>query len=287
MDNTRKLFDKLRKEVHSGQISCDDVIKRLTSAIEAEYLKETPNVDFINTCEDFLWEIGTQGLQPYVSSTTRYITAVDEACAHTKRRKASFTFFQRFISIAACFLLVILLTQGAIHFHWFTQSSDPEGELYIIQGHEITLDLIQSALATHDGQSEIKTHDWRELCEFLGFSPSVIRPEALQANHVEYKAYVAPGIIIIDMQYVDATNRSIAVLKIEHYLDPEEAYLMLQQDTHGEYITINGLSIYQHTNTGRNSYSWIADSTLTYLSGSFDHNTGVSIITELTKEYEK
>lgn len=284
MDNTRKLFDKLHQEINEGKLSCDDIIKRLTAAVEAEYLKETPNVDFINTCEDFLWEIGTQGLQPYVSPIARYITAVDEACAHTKRRKASFTFFQRFISIAACFLLGILLTQGAIHFHWFTQSSDPEGELYIIQGHEITLDLIQSALATHDGQSEIKTHDWHELCEFLGFTPSAVRPETLRASHVEYKAYITSGLIVVDARYLDSNNDSVAVLNLEYYIDPDEAYFVFQQDVHGEYVSFNGNTIYINNNISRTSLTWLSNSTLTHLSGSFDQALGLNIAKQLIKE---
>lgn len=286
MENNRKLFEKLREEIISGKITCDDVIKRLTSSIEAEYLKETPNIDFINACEDFLWEIGTEGKQSFVSSTPQYLNAVQEACKQKHRLLPTLNLTKRLTGIAAVFLLVIIITQGAVRFHWFTQESNPDGEVFIIQGHTITVELIQSALANHTTSTELKTQDWAELCDYLGFVPSIASPDALQAHSMTYKAYIVPGLIIVDALYHDANGDSSAVMKVEYYLDPEEAYLMLQQDTHGDYMSINNHVIYLNTNMGHSSFTWLSDSTLTYLSGSFDHSVGMRIVEQLTKECE-
>ena len=45
MKNDRMLIDKLRQEVLSGKITYDDIVRRLSIAIENEYLKDTPNVE--------------------------------------------------------------------------------------------------------------------------------------------------------------------------------------------------------------------------------------------------
>lgn len=287
MENNRKLFEKLREEIISGKITCDDVIKRLTSSIEAEYLKETPNIDFINACEDFLWEIGTEGKQSFVSSTPQYLNAVQEACKQKHRLLPTLNLTQRLTGIAAVFLLVIIITQGAVHFHWFTQESNPDGEVFIIQGHTITVELIQSALANHTTSTELKTQDWDELCNYLGFVPSIASPDALQAHSMTYKAYIVPGLIIVDALYHDANSDSFAIMKVDYYLDPDEAYLMLQQDTHGEYVTVNGHSVYMNTNMERISLTWLFNSTVTHFSGTFDRSMGLNIVDQLTKEYEQ
>ncbi len=145
------------------------------------------------------------------------------------------------------------------------------------------MNLIQTALADYETHTYIKTHDFNELCGFLGFSPSVIRPEALSAVGATYYAHVESGLIILDTLYHGTSGDSIAVLKIEYYIDPEEAYLMLQQDLPGDYITINGHSIYFSTNMERQSFVWLDGTTLTTLSGHIGYEQGVSIIEQLTR----
>lgn len=282
MENAREAFEKLRQEVTSGNISCDDIIKRLTVAIEAEYHKDTPNIDFINSCEVFLWELGTQGQQAYVSSNQRYIQAINQASIVKRDMPSSWRIRKRFAVIAAVFLLVFGLGQGVLRFRWFTHDSDQDGEIYIIQGHEITLELIQSALAEHQSYTTIETCDFEVLSDFLGFKPSIVAPNVLQASTVLYSAHLEPGLIIVDALYRSSEQNTIAVLKLEYYIDIEEAYLVIEQDTHGDYLEINGYQVYHNSNMGRQSFSWLSNSTLTHLSGTFDVNVGIHIINLLT-----
>ena len=283
MNDARKYIDILCKEITMNKITCDDISKRLTVAIETEYLKEKPNIDFINACEDCLWELGTQGQQKFASVNQRYIIAIQQA---TKRRSnpfSSITLFRRCAAITCAILLIIGGGKVFSHCHWFLHTTTQNGEIYIIRGHEITVDLIQTALADHETHTYIKTHDFNELCGFVGFSPSVIRPEALSAVGATYYAHVESGLIILDTLYHGTSGDSIAVLKIEYYIDPEEAYLMLQQDLPGDYITINGHSIYFSTNMERQSFVWLDGTTLTTLSGHIGYEQGVSIIEQLTR----
>lgn len=282
MDNARKLFDKLRQEVTSGKLTCDDIIKRLTVAIEIEYLKETPRIDFIETCEDFLWEIETQGQQTFISANQQYLSVLQQEASNTRASWCSLRFVQRLVAIAAVLLLCIGLSQGALRFYWFSQLSDSAGEIHIIQGHEVTIELIQSALAKHESYSSLATQDWEELCTYLGFTPSIAKPEALLADNARYSAYVEPGLIIVDTLYENSEQGTIAVLKNEYYIDPEEAYLMIQQDINGDHVTINGYTVYQNTNLDRISYTWLVGTTLTHLSGTMDSELGFSIVDQLT-----
>lgn len=283
MDDTRKYIEEFRQALLMDKIKCEEITKRLTIAIEAEYLKENPRVDFIKACEDFLWELGTQRQQSFTSANQQYLTAIHNATTELKIPSLGKTMISRFVAIAVTLLLIIVLGQNTLRFQWFTQEPHPEGEIHIVQGHEISIELIQSALADHDAHSSMKTSDFLELCDFLGFTPTLILPEAISAYSATYYITVEPGLIVLDTLYNDQLGNSVAVLKIEYYLDPEEANFMLQQDVPGEYIDINGYPIYCSTNIDRQSFTWLENSTLITLSGYIERESGLQIVSELIR----
>lgn len=283
MDNVCLLIDRLRQEVTCGKITYDDIMKRLSVAIEKEYLKDTPNMEFISVCEDFLWEMGTQGQQEYVSANEQYLKAIQQYAKGVTRSDNSLGIERRFAVVLAVIAFLIFFTQGILRFNWFTQKSSSDGYQYMIQGHEITLSLIQECIAEHDAYSELKTSSWDELCEYLGFAPSVISPEAFQVDKVLYQAYVEPGIVMINALYESEPGNAIAVLTIQYYTDMDEALFMFEQDANGEQVLVNGHSIYTSTNVERVSYSWMSDSTVMKLAGTFDYDQGLSLVNYLTK----
>ena len=285
MENDRMLIDKLRQELLSGKITYDDIVRRLTKAIESEYLKESPSIDFIDSCEDFLWEIGTEGKQKFVSVSDRYLGAIEQHVEITApeqtKRSPVMGFAKRIALISAAFAILIFFTQGAIHFEWFTQHSSTDEQQYIIQGHEITVNLIESCIAEHNEYDYIKTSGFDDLCSFLGFMPSIVSPEAFSINTVLYEAYIEPGIIMVNALYESEPGDAIAVLTIQYYTDADEAFFMFEQDTSGTKVSLNGLTVYMSTNLDRYSYSWLSDSTVTFLTGVFNSEIGLSIVEQL------
>lgn len=285
MENDRMHIDRLRQEVLSGKITCDDVVRRLTQAIEHEYLKESPNVDFINTCEDFLWEMGTEGKQKYVTVSDRYIEAIEQHIDTTTqaplRKTPVMGFAKRIALISAVFAILLCFTQGAIHLGWFTQRSSTDEQQYIVQGHEATISLIEACIAEHNVYDSIKTTSWDELCSFLGFSPQIVSPRVFQVDNTIYKAYIDPEVVVVDVLYRTDPHDAVAVMTIQYYTDATEAIFMFEQDTAGEFIKVGNQSVYTTTNLDCISFCWILDSTVTILTGSFDYNQGITAIEHL------
>lgn len=281
MEDTRKFIDELQQKLAMNQITCDELARRLAIAIETEYLKREPRLDFIITCEDLLWELGTQGQQSFSSANDRYLSAINRATIERGKAKISLSPVQRFAVIAIVLLLIVFTGYDALHFKWFTHETQSNGEIHIIQGHEVSIELIQAALAEHETYTSTKTDDFSEVCDFLGFTPSLIASESLSADAATYYISLEPELIILDTRYHDSANNFIAMLKIEYYLDPEEAYFMLQQDTPGEYVDINGQTIYYSTNIDRQSFTWLEDCTLITLSGHIEREYGFEIIKKL------
>lgn len=285
MENDRMLIDKLRQEMLSGKITYDDIVRRLTKAIESEYIKESPSIDFIDSCEDFLWEIGTKGKQKFVSVSDRYLEAIEqhvEITAHEHTTKNPVMgFAKRIALISAAFAVLICLTQGAIHYDWFTQHSSTDEQQYIIQGHEITVNLIETCIAEHEECDYIKTSSFEDLCSFLGFVPSIVTPQAFNVDTVLFEAYIEPGIIMVNALYESEPGNAIAVLTIQYYTDTDEALFMFEQDSTGELITVNNNSVYTSTNVSRISFAWMSNSTVNKLAGTFDNTLGLSIVHNL------
>lgn len=286
MENDRMHIDKLRQEVLSGRITYDDIVKRLTMAIETEYLKESPNIDFIKSCENFLWEIGTEGKQKFVSVSDRYLEAIEQHVEITAQEKTKWSpvlgFAKRIALVSAAFSILIFFTQGAIHFEWFTQHSSTDEQQYIIQGHEITVNVIETCIAEHNAFDSIKTTSWDELCSFLGFSPRIISPSVFHVDNTLYKAYIEPGVVMIDVLYKTDPHDAVAVMTVHYYTDSSEAYFMFEQDSTGEPIIINSSSVYTSVNMGRISYAWCSDSTICKLAGTFSAEEGLQILQYLT-----
>lgn len=281
MEDTRKFIDDLQQKLAMNQITCDELARRLAIAIEMEYLKTEPHLDFVDACEDLLWELGTQGQQSFSSANDRYLSEINRAIIERGKAKVAFSPVRKLAIIALTLLLIVFTGHNALQYKWFTHKTQANGEIHIIQGHEITIELIQTALAEHETFASTKTDDFIEVCDFLGFTPSLIASESLSADAATYYISLEPELIILDTRYHDSANNFIAMLKIEYYLDPEEAYFMLQQDTPGEYVDINGQTIYYSTNIDRQSFTWLEDCTLITLSGHIEREYGFEIIKKL------
>lgn len=281
LEDTRKFIDELQQKLAMNQITCDELARRLAIAIEIEYLKTEPRLDFIDACEDLLWKLGTQGQQSFSSANNQYLSAINRATMERGEPKVTLSPVLRFAVIAIALLLIAFTGRNALQFKWFTHETQANGEIHIIQGHEITIELIQTALAEHETYTNTKTDDFSEVCDFLNFAPSLIAPDSLSADAATYYITLEPGLIILDTRYHNSANDSIAMLKIEYYLDPEEAYFMLQQDTDGEYVDINGQTVYYSTNIDRQSFTWLENCTLITLSGHIEREYGFEIIERL------
>ena len=281
MDNDRMLIDQLRQEIREGKITCDDIIKKLTIAIEAEYLRETPDAEFIKTCESLLWEIGTDGKQPFVSANSRYLDVITQQTRTAPAGKPSWSFTKRLAVVCAAFVLLIILTQGALRIGWFSQKSTQNEQQYVIQGHSIDVELIASSIAEHEAYDTLQTTDWDEFVDFLGFTPSILDPAALEASDMRYIAFVEPEVIMIGVRYSNMENTEAAVMTVHFFLSHENAHYRIEQDAEGEKHNICNTDVYVSRNMERGSYIWIDGSAVYYLSGEMTNETALHCIEDM------
>ena len=289
MENDRMLIDKLRQEMLSGKTTYDDIVKRLTRAIESKYLKESPSIEFIDSCEDLLWKIETEGKQKFVSVSDRYLGAIEqhvEISAQDQMKRSPAMGFAKCIAlISAAFAILIFFTRGAIHFEWFTQHSSTDEQQYIIQGHDIDIDIISKSIAEHNEYDMLQTTAWDEFIDFLGFVPSIVKPEVLDALETQYIAFIEPGVIMLYVQYTNAEKGIEVLMTIQYFTNMNDAYFVMEQDTKGTEKNIANQSVYVSTNLDNQSFMWLDENAVYWLSGTFEADSGFTIIRELLGGY--
>lgn len=282
MDNTRNRFEKLRQEVASGNITCDDIIKRLTVAIETEYLKDSPNVDYINMCEDFLWEIGTQGQQKYVSANDRYLQAIQQHTAQFPRtQNANARAFRWKFSCSAVVLLV-LLGLSLFPIRWFTHESTIDSEQYILRGHEITVEMFSTAQADGLNQGLVIVQDFSEFRDILGFDPRIptIWGTSWIADHGSISNL--PGYIKITAIYRNKYDSAkIITCTINYFTDIEYAYFSFEQSKDGAEIQRNGYSMYVTQNIDNTVICWYDANMYIWFSGNLDTSEATRLMLDL------
>lgn len=265
MDKDRMPLDKLRQEVMSGKITYDDIIKRLSVAIESEYLKDSPDVELIDTCEDLLWEIGTEGQQEFTSVSQCCLEMVKNhtyvAMQRRTKREQSYGFAGRFAIVLVALALLFFSTSGVIHIGWFTQSSSHDEQQYIIQGHSVDVKLIAQSISEHNEFGSIQTNDWNEFVDYLGFAPQIIDPTLFGTDDMQYIAFIESDVIMLVVRYYASTDKPI-ILTTNHFLEEQEAYVALEQDTTGTKHSIGNTVVYCSTNMDNVLLTWIEENAL-------------------------
>lgn len=60
MSANKDRIARLREEIANDTLTYSEIERRLFTAIDAEYKKTDSDIQFINACQDLLWEIKTE-----------------------------------------------------------------------------------------------------------------------------------------------------------------------------------------------------------------------------------
>ncbi len=90
---------------------------------------------------------------------------------------------------------------------------------------------------------------------------------------------------MVNALYETPPGNATALLTIQYYTDVDEALFIFEQDASGEQISINNHPVYVTTNLNRVSFSWISDSAISILAGTFDYELGEKIVEQLIGGY--
>lgn len=274
-------IDQILHSIDDGRLSYEETERRLQKLIDDEtyQLDHPADAALISACQTLLIQLHSHGKISFESHLDSNWQALQSALA---RRQQRIRFWSKWGSIAAAMVLVVATTVlGAFHFNWFEQTSSPDQQQYMVQGREITLQMIESAIAEHDEFATFTVDNLSQLEQYLGFDPLI--PSELQNGLSMKRCNVAffPEEILVGISYMRDMDESYGLtLTVDYYTDMSNAFMNIEQNEEGGYVTIEGVPVYISKNINETVACWQEGNAVYSLSISALLKDYESIITE-------
>ena len=278
-----KNLEQLKSSLASGELTGSELVRRLQIMIHNELSKPEKEVDieFIEACSSWIERI-------YPKIAERPEGYYEEQEARFKlglRQREKFLQRQRIlrpvIAVAAV-LIIVFLSIGSIQFHWFTRESTPDQQQYIIQGHQVSVDMIEKAIAEHLEEGYFQTDDITILKEYLGFDLDYLNLKLFGWDIIKTSTIVYQDYITSTIRYssLDDSNKGFRYV-IAWFVNPADASISIEQKREGYVKKHNGIDVYYLENTNTSSCCWIIDNSVHVITASTMGTNELERITDL------
>lgn len=256
--DTRSCVDQILEAIEYGHLPTDEAERRVQKLLDDEVSKttEAADMDMVNACQSLLWELKTHGQIPYEDHSEQIRASVEkEYSTWTKHRRRQQLAF-KLGSVAAVFLLVAGISLS-FHWEWFSGNSTPDGQQYLVYGHEISTEMVAEAIAAHDGLDRYEGNNMGELETHLGFQPNIPRRLTNGLSAVKYTLIFYPIQILLRVSYAQSPDATCELsYSIYYFPEMENAYVSMEQSEPGHYIEFNDRQVYISNNAGRQFACW-------------------------------
>ncbi len=271
--------------IENGALPPDETQRRLMELIQKEATRTdgTADEELISACMDLMERL--QGRER-VEDGAR-ITALNQRIADAIQRKQNQgrwrTTFRTVGAIAAVLVLLVGI-DIPLRWTWFESWSTPDEQQHVIMGHEITVEMVASAIADSAAldTTTIAVDDFTQIDEILGFPlniPTVLADEWIASNgFINY----APGYIKVSLAYENVNDSSQQVESVINlYTDIEFAYFSFEQSHDGELVSANGIEYYVSDNMGQTSACWYNAATYVFVTGDIGEDKMTQLMVSL------
>lgn len=257
MSATNDRIMRLKEEIAKENLSFQELERRLSAAIDAEYEKKCSDIQFINACEDLLWELKTEGKLKFQSKNEQYKTAMQKYMRPIKQSNSP-AFAARFVTVFAALVLVFVLAEGVFHWEWLRGTTTDDNQQFVITGHSIDVEMISRSIAEHQDNDYLITENQQDAWEFLGFTPKVPNLEKWDMTISQYNIFISPTDIMLSILYEDNKNAANSTVYVAHYVTCiEDFHQAFEQSSSEQIAQLNGIDVYVAENTNSYSYTWI------------------------------
>lgn len=276
---------QIMKAIENGSLPTNETQRRLMALIEneANRMDGPADEELISACMDLLERL--QG-RTYTEDEAR-ITALNQriaaAIAKKEKQRRMASMAVRLMAAAA----VILLFVG-VCVSWFEHSNTPDGQQHIITGQEITVEMVQAAIAENAGKGSFETTDLQELQQVLGFNPQI--PEVIAD---EWQASVCNVLFLRNSIQVTVTyargepQDGYISYVIGYYSDISDARTTLEQSYRGTDITISDVKVYTTHNIDKQVACWNIENVVHELSAGINESDFFNIMTTILEGSNK
>ena len=282
-----RMIAEIREAIQDGTLDHQEIERRLSIAIEAElYKKDGPaNMQLIKACQDFLWELNTDGM-PYISCVDTVRIAVEEKLKKREKRRTYGRSFFRIAFATMTLILLFVIGDGLINRGWLKSHSTKDEQQYVIKGELVNPGLVTKGTADADDEpSDLTTESLHEALTFLGFQPEM--PTWLPEGWMAKTYYVSIGVASnrINISFLPPKKDAATLFySARIFENTENAFVSFEQNADGERTNINDNIVYVAQNEDRTTCIWIKSFTVYTLSSTLDIADIQKIITSMGGE---
>ena len=281
MDGERKSCTKrILSAIEYGKLPNDETERRLCVLVEAEVNKTDSEVDMelIRACQSLMWQLHTHGDNLYDSHYEENKDRINQRIRRSALISNTVISVGKMMVAAAA---VILLFVG-VRFSWFEHSDTPDGQQHVITGQEITVEMVQAAIAENAGKGTFETTNLQEVREIIGFDPHI--PETV-ADEWHVSACVvrfARQLIQVSVKYEKGSfEDSYISYVVGYYNDVGDAYITFEQSNSGETTSIHKTDVYISNNIDSQVASWNRDNIVYELNARIDEPEFMSVLKKI------
>ncbi len=256
--------------IENGALPPDETQRRLMELIQKEANRTDVPADekLISACMDLMERL--QGREP-VEDGAR-IAALNQRIADAiqKKKRNQERWRTTFRTVGAIAAVVVLLVGIGVPLRWtWVESwSTPDEQQRVIMGHEITVDMVASAIAENEAKEPIVISDFSEFEKHLGFDPGI--PSTLCNDWIADYGIIRffSGYIRVVAMYVDSVHSEKSITcTINYFTDVEYAYFSFEQNKEGNKVQLGNIEIYVSDNINRATVCWYNSNMYVWLSG--------------------
>lgn len=256
MDGERKsCTERIISAIEYGKLSNEETERRLCELVEAEVNKTDSEVDMelIRACQSLIWQLHTHGDNLYDSHYEENKDRINQRIRRSALISNTVISVGKMMVAAAA---VILLFVG-VRFSWFEHSDTPDGQQHVITGQEITVEMVQTAIAENAGRGSVETTDINELRDMIGFDPHIPETIADEWQVSVCRVWFMRHSIQITVEYQSkqATDEPIKYV-VNYYTDINDSHLTFEQTDKGEDFLIGEYRVYFSINVERSIACW-------------------------------
>lgn len=273
MDHDRRACaDQILKAIEYGHIPKKEIERRLYEIIDSELsgpLHAEWDRTKVDLCHELLWELYTNGEEPFPDSAEAIKERVAEKHSAYKRKKTILKYGLRVAAIVIVLVAISAVIGLTPSVHWFHIASTPDEQQAVVTKREINMQTVAVAIDSHNQSDSFSSADKAEVVEFLGFDPGLPDSLCVALLPERYNVSISPEYIRIACRYSDsgkskATGEVISI-RLTVFTSSDNAKVFYEQDQEGEHIVIQGIPVYRYTNEGKVSYLWMEDHTIVRL----------------------
>ena len=286
-DDQNLTMDAIRAAIDSGDLSREEIMRRIRGAIGKEEMKpkQDRRIDLILMYEYLLYELRTG--KPYVSRKEENKHKLFARLAAEEERSRKTQPIKRVAAILAA-LLVLLMGGELVRRQWLSGNPSDDGQQYIIQGGKIDPSLIPGGQADPIPETRRMTiTNLDEAPKLLGFIPvyPTWLPEGWEFEQAEIVWFETYNVIVVSY----SKENEDYLLKFEEriYKNSDFVKVSVQQDIHRKEINILGELVFITTNANLPTCIWLSGLTYTAISGPVNDSDLTRIVESIIKEIQK